>query len=93
MVLAQYLRVAPATLAFEYGARGKPGLSGADGAGELHFNLAHSGGLALLAVSLLGGVGVDVERVRAVNDAQGIADRFFSKRESRGLDAFPCSTV
>jgi 4'-phosphopantetheinyl transferase len=72
---------------FEYGARGKPRLAPRSVTNPVHFNLAHSGGLALLAVTRVAEVGVDVERVRTLKDAEGIADRFFSKRESAGLKA------
>jgi 4'-phosphopantetheinyl transferase len=32
-------------------------------------------------------VGVDVERIRTLSDAEGVAGRFFSERESNGLKA------
>lgn len=49
--------MAPETLLFARDANGKPFLRG----GGLVFNLSHSGGLALLAVSDAGSVGVDLE--------------------------------
>lgn len=47
----------PDTIRFDYGARGKPGLPG----NPVWFNLSHSEGLAVLAISQTAQVGVDVE--------------------------------
>ena len=61
--------------------RGKPSLAGTR---ALHFNLAHSGDLALIAVTRLCPLGVDVEHLRAVNDAEAIArPLFFPARKRR----------
>jgi 4'-phosphopantetheinyl transferase len=88
-LLGQYLDCAPAQLRFDYGNRGKPALSGPLKPGSLHFNLAHSDGLALLAVTHLCSVGVDVEQIRPLTDAESIAERFFSPQESAGFKASP----
>jgi 4'-phosphopantetheinyl transferase len=85
-LLARYLGVEPADLSFDYGPRGKPALAGAV---DIHFNLAQSRGLALVAVTRLGDVGVDVEQLRPVRDADGIAERFFSPAEKAGLQTLP----
>lgn len=53
----------------------------------LHFNLSHSGDLALIAVSQFGGVGVDVERWRTNVEHLEIAERFFSPFERDALRA------
>lgn len=83
-LLGRYLERAPAGLEFDYTARGKPELTG-PGAGQWHFNLAHSHDLALIAVTQAAAVGVDVERIRPMPDAVGIAERFFSPRELAAL--------
>jgi 4'-phosphopantetheinyl transferase len=85
-VLASYLGRDPRQLAFAYGPRGKPTLVGDDG---LRFNVAHSHGLALLAVARARDLGVDLERVRPLPAAEAIARRFFSPRERGALDALP----
>ncbi|MFR4120401.1 MAG: 4'-phosphopantetheinyl transferase family protein, partial [Bilophila wadsworthia] len=59
-VLSRYLDTPPETLRFRSGPDGKPRLAH----GSLHFNLAHSDSLALLAVRQDAPVGVDVEPVR-----------------------------
>jgi len=78
-ILGRCLGIAPDRVVFETDARGKPRLRHGSG---LCFNLSHSADLMLLAVS--GGVdlGVDLERIRPMNDALGIAQRFFTPREA-----------
>src|SRR5438309_1601889 len=78
-ILGNYLHREPARLQFHYNTRGKPALK--DPPQALHFNLAHSDDLALLAVTGTCPVGIDVERVRPLNDADAIASRFFSQTE------------
>ena len=58
-VLGQRLGVAPSELVFALGRHGKPELPGSG----VHFNLAHSGERALIAVAEVE-VGVDVERLQ-----------------------------
>lgn len=61
-VLAVYLDEEPGRIRLERGEHGKPRL--ADPQGQLRFNLSHSGGIALVAVSGEFEVGVDVEAVQ-----------------------------
>jgi 4'-phosphopantetheinyl transferase len=79
-ILARYAGKAPQALSFSRRSGGKPCL---DGHGDLHFSLAHSGDAILIAVSLAGEVGVDVEELRVMNDAEGLVARFFSESERR----------
>ena len=87
ILLGRYLRVEAARIRFNYGAGGKPALSSP--ATNLQFNVSHSGGLALYAVTWEGAVGVDVERVRAIPEAEQIAARWFSAREVAEWGALP----
>ena len=57
------------------------------GDGALRFNLAHSHELALYAFTLGREIGVDIEYLRALPDADQIAKRFFSARENAALQA------
>src|SRR5262245_20255717 len=59
-LLSDCLKCPGAELDFNFSARGKPRLNGAD----LEFNLAHSDELGVLAVTRGSIVGVDVERIR-----------------------------
>jgi 4'-phosphopantetheinyl transferase len=67
-------RLTDARLEFALHEHGKPYLPGAP---ELHFNLAHSGEMALVAVALGSDVGVDVEHLRPLPGFAAIADRYF----------------
>jgi 4'-phosphopantetheinyl transferase len=77
-VLASYLAVPPEAVRFNYGEHGKPLLSRYPHAPS--FNLSHSGGLAALAVSGCGTVGIDVERLRPMGSE--IGQRFFTHNEN-----------
>lgn len=63
----------PASLALVSGAHGKPHLAGA--AAPLGFNVAHSGGLAVVALSSSPHVGVDVESERALPHLDRLVER------------------
>lgn len=90
LILSRYLAVEPQSLRFRYGPQGKPELAGGyDDA--LCFNLSHSHGLALLAVTQGRKVGIDVERIRPLDDMDSMARRFFSKMEYCAYSALPLS--
>lgn len=86
-ILALYTHMPPEALRFTYGARGKPSLAAPRSGFE--FNLAHSRGLALYAVTRERPVGVDVESIRPELAAERIAERFFSAEETAALRALP----
>jgi 4'-phosphopantetheinyl transferase len=89
-LLARYTGVAAAHIALIEGPRGKPVLAAGIDA-TLHFNVSHAGGLALLAVTRLGALGVDVEVVAPLPDLLDVADRFFAPAERATLRALPDS--
>jgi 4'-phosphopantetheinyl transferase len=86
-ILGRYLDRPAAAVAFAYGAHGKPELAGAAGDGGLRFNASHAAALALYAVARGRAVGVDVERVRDVEDAALVAERYFAPAERAALRA------
>ena len=86
LILAGYIGIAPARVAFTYGTRGKPGLARPMG---LEFNLAHSGGLAYCALAWRRAIGVDVEAVRPMDNAERIIGRYFTPREQAEFLAYP----
>lgn len=89
VLLGRYVGRRPEDIGFRYGPNGKPALA-ADSAGvPLHFNLAHSEGLALYAFTPAGPVGVDLEMMRDLPDWQQVADAVFSAREVAQLRASP----
>lgn len=84
-ILSRYLGVAPAELRFEAGEHGKPAL--AQPADGLRFNVAASGGLALLGVRAGAEIGVDLELVRPDFDWRPLAAGFFTWAENRALES------
>jgi 4'-phosphopantetheinyl transferase len=88
-ILAFYLDVAPVALVFGESVHGKPFVEAPDAGRELRFSLSHSGDVALVAVGLGREVGVDVERVRALDDFNGFAARYFSAAERDALGRVP----
>lgn len=75
----------PSALAFAENAFGKPHLVGC---ASLNFNLSHSGDQAVLAIREGTPVGIDIERVRAL-EHDDIAARYFCAREAAWIDARP----
>ncbi len=80
-LLGGYLNTAADQLRFCYGDQGKPRLAEQGGAGGLHFNLSHADGMAVLAFTRRGEVGVDVERVRTDAPWEEIAAYVLSCRD------------
>lgn len=85
VILGGYAGADPAVLEVAIGTRGKPFLPRYSG---LHFNLSHSGHLAMLAVGDRE-LGVDVEKLRRLESLQDIARRHFSHAEFESLRALP----
>jgi 4'-phosphopantetheinyl transferase len=83
-ILAAYLADDPLQLRFRCDPRSKPGLIEPAGSDWLSFNLSHSAGVALIAVAHGREVGVDVERMRQVDQVDSIAEHHFcvSEREA-----------
>lgn len=77
-VLGVYLQETPADLDIRSDSRGRPFLPDYP---DMDFNLSHTDGLSVLAVSR-DIVGVDVERLRDDFDAEAISRKVFSARES-----------
>jgi len=90
-ILGLYLNRAPECLSFRYSSYGKPELASEKGADQIYFNLSHSNGMALYAVSYGCQVGVDLECLRSNLEVEQIAERFFSRREVSALHALPAA--
>jgi 4'-phosphopantetheinyl transferase len=90
-ILGRYLRIYPGRLRFFYKLYGKPALVGENGDKIYSFNLSHSHGLLLLAITRGREVGVDIERIHSELGVQGqeIAERFFSPNEVAKLCSLP----
>lgn len=81
LLIGRYLSVDPQSIEFHYNEFGKPYLPAED----LKFNLAHCRDLILYGFCLNADVGVDLECIRPIVDAPGIASRFFSQGENKVL--------
>ena len=88
-VLASHLARPPEQLEFFRRPGGKPALMPSAAGPLVEFNLSHSDGLALIAVTRERQIGVDLERVREDVAFAEVAARFFSARENAALVALP----
>lgn len=80
-ILAAQLDCAPREVNFTTGEFGKPLLRD----GSLHFNLSHERDLALVALSLDGPVGIDLEHLRRAPDLSDCAQTFCHPDELAAL--------
>ncbi len=85
-VLAHYTGIPSASLEFARREQGKPYLTNAPF--PIYFNLSHSGNFAALAVSSVGEIGIDIEKIRTRNFL-AIAERYFHADELKQLLATP----
>jgi len=85
LALGAWLGRDPCQLRFCPGPHGKPELAG-PGAAAIHFNVAHSGDLILLAFHPACPVGVDVERLRPELAWEPLARRLLEASECRRLE-------
>jgi 4'-phosphopantetheinyl transferase len=85
-LLAERLGVAPQSVELTYGACGKPALANSPRL-DLRFNMSHCDDLAVYAFSHGTDVGIDVEAIRFLPDADRIAALFFSRRENETYGA------
>lgn len=89
-ILAQYVGIPPAKVAFDYNTHGKPRLRpGRDKGAPLAFNCSHSEDCFVCAVTLDGDIGVDVESIKRSRPCTEIAERFFHSEEAAWLRALP----
>ena len=82
LLLSQYLGREPDELKFDTTPYGKPVLMPHDGGDALHFNLSHSSGVVLFAISRDRDVGIDIEALHRDVAYEGIAEVVFSSREA-----------
>jgi 4'-phosphopantetheinyl transferase len=86
VLLGRYLDLPPESIAFHYTSTGKPILAVDCG---IHFNVSHSGQVALFAFARDCEVGIDVEQIRPLPEMLSIAERFFSAEETAELVETP----
>jgi 4'-phosphopantetheinyl transferase len=88
ITLGHYLQIEPAEVRFRTAEHGKPELAEQGG---IRFNLSHTDGATVIAVTRAGRVGVDIERIRHNLDPLQLGKRFFSAKESEWLQSQPPS--
>lgn len=91
-LLGDYLHSHPTEIELATDENQKPQLASRHAAADLHFNVSHSGDLAVIGVALGCKVGIDVEQVREVGHLEQIARRFFHPSETAVVLASPPST-
>jgi len=90
VLLGSYLAKPSSGIRFAHGAYGKPSIDGESGAVPLRFNMSHSHWQHIVyAISTSRDVGVDVEQQRDLDDAEALAQRYFSPRERAAVCAAP----
>jgi 4'-phosphopantetheinyl transferase len=89
LILSSYAGVPADRLQFEYSDTGKPRLPASAVQHSLEFNLSHSSGRMLVAITRDRAVGIDIERIRDDLDVVGIARHHFSTREFEVLLSLP----
>ena len=89
IILGCQLGVDPRTVRFRYAASGKPEVAELADQGKLCFSMSQSHGLALYVIGWNLKVGIDVEKIRPLNEAVLIARRFFSTSEAAEIQELP----
>lgn len=87
--LSEYSETAPEEWRFELGEYGKPAVHSDQNTKNCYFNLSHSAGLIVVAVSMHEAVGVDIERNTRERRIEQIAHRHFAAPEVSALLALP----
>lgn len=87
-LLGDYLVIAPSQVQFCYSDRGKPFLHQSE-ADSLNFNVSHSEEYALYGFAFDRAIGVDIEYLRPMPDAESIAKRFFAPAELNHIQNAP----
>ena len=89
-VLSRYAPVPPEEWRFALGSRGKPSVAAPALPSPLWFNLSHTDGVSVCAVTGAGPeIGIDIERIALGRDALEIAEQFFPEVEAKALRLLP----
>jgi 4'-phosphopantetheinyl transferase len=88
-ILAGYLNTPAPEITFVRQERGKPQLAGGFQETGIQFNLSHTQNLALVAVAKDTQVGIDVEKLRPVNNLKHLSERFFTATEAQAIANLP----
>jgi 4'-phosphopantetheinyl transferase len=87
-LLGGYLQMDATRIKFIYGPYGKPRVESTFQNQTLQFNLAHSKDYAIYTFTWGRAIGVDLEHVHPLPEAEDLAERFFTPRENAWLNSF-----
>jgi 4'-phosphopantetheinyl transferase len=90
-LLAAAMNRQPSAVALDASEHGKPRVLLPQHAPAIEFNVSHSHGLAVVAMTIGAAVGVDIECVRDKPDIERLAERFFSPLETQTLMQVPAA--
>ncbi len=79
LILARYLAIEPETIIFGFGGYGKPYISYP--VTDISYNASHSASEMIIAISLDGEVGVDIEIIKPLSDLPGLVQSCFAFEE------------
>jgi 4'-phosphopantetheinyl transferase len=85
-LLGRYISLPATDIQFSYGSKGKPHLLELNS--RVRFNCSHSAGMVLYAITRHRDLGIDIEKIRPLQDMEEIAQRFFCPEEVRELWSF-----
>ena len=91
LLLARYLCTEPQSVEFAYGRYGKPGVAPTISGPSIQFNVSHSAGVMLCALTSNVNVGVDIEQVRSLPEYDRMIERTLNERERSALYSLPAS--
>lgn len=87
--LAWLIGTEPKAIAFTYLEHGKPVLNQQQQHSGITFNVSHTQGLALIAISQENSIGIDIETVNRSIDIEKLVQRFFSSAEQAEFNTLP----
>ena len=91
--LSHVLEQSPDAFSFEYTTEKKPYLAKKFDGQCVSFNVSHSNGQSLVAISLDRNIGIDIEKIRNDVEHEKLAKRFFSLAEYEALKQYEGDTA
>lgn len=90
-ILARYLRTEPQSVEFAYGLYGKPSVAPTSSGPSIQFNVSHSAGVMLCALTRNVNIGVDIERVRPLPEYDHMIELIFNENERSAIHSLSAS--
>jgi len=87
-ILARYVEQSPEAIRLTIGPNGKPEIA-CPYPCAIHFNVSHCEAFAAYAIANTRRIGIDIERIRTLQDSVGISRQFFAPEEQVELAAMP----